>query len=102
MPAFARIAERMSEDPRHTDAHRHSIYHRAEIEQSSTCGCFGCLQIFPSHEIAQWCDKNLEEASWTALCPYCEIDSVIGSNSGFPIEPAFLSALNQRFFGFRT
>ena len=45
------------------------------LEKSSVCGCFHCLQTFPSHEITEYVDKGL-----TAVCPKCGVDSVIGDN----------------------
>jgi len=34
-----------------------------------------------------------------AICPYCGIDAVIGSESGFPIDdPDFLKEMNEHWF----
>jgi hypothetical protein len=33
----------------------------------------------------------------TALCPRCGIDSVIGSDSGFPVERGFLRRMKQHW-----
>jgi len=86
-------------------AHKHSIHHRSEIARSQECGCFYCLHIFPPSEIEDWVDwppgtpedKELELGT-TALCPKCGIDSVIGDQSGFPIERAFLESMNKHWF----
>ena len=78
-------------------AHRHSIRHREEVLASSLCGCFCCCAIFPPTEIVEWTDDR-EGIGQTALCPRCAIDSVIGSNSGYPITRAFLSAMKARWF----
>jgi hypothetical protein len=69
-------------------AHKHSIHHREEVLSSDPCGCFYCLAVFPPSEILEWVDE-IESIGQTALCPKCGIDSVIGSNSGYPIEPDF-------------
>lgn len=85
--------------PDHIRAHTHSIRHREEILASEVCGCFYCLATFPPPEIEEWVDVN--EASPegdTALCPRCGIDSVIGSESGYPITPEFLSTMRQHWF----
>jgi len=74
-------------------AHKHSIYNRAELEKSSSCGCFYCLAIFPPSEIYDWIDEGR-----TALCPKCPVDSVIGSASGYPITPKFLGGMHERWF----
>jgi hypothetical protein len=80
--------------PDHIRAHKHCIHNRAELEASETSGCFYCLKIFPPHQIQGWVDNKS-----TALCPYCGIDSVIGSVSRFPIEAAFLAEMERYWFG---
>jgi hypothetical protein len=76
-------------------AHRHSSKHRDEIAASPVCGCFYCHAVFGPERIERW----LAEGSGTALCPNCDIDSVIGSASGFPVDdPAFLSAMHAHWF----
>jgi len=44
-----------------------------QIFESEICGCFFCIRIYSKNEIVEWVDDGQ-----TALCPYCEIDSVIG------------------------
>lgn len=80
-------------DPSHIKAHKHSSIHRVELKASTFCGCFYCLAVFPPNEITQWIDDDQ-----TALCPKCEIDSVIGSASGFPITPDFLMRVHDHWF----
>ncbi len=75
-------------------AHRHSIYHRAEVEESTACGCFYCESIFPPQAIGRWID----EGPGTALCPHCGIDAVIGDKAGYPITPEFLAAMKAHWF----
>lgn len=75
-------------------AHKHSIRHREEIQESSLCGCFYCLETFPPQEIVDWIDDGE-----CALCPKCGIDSVIGDRSGFHIEKTFLEAMRSHWFG---
>lgn len=75
-------------------AHRHSLRHRADVERSDRCGCFYCRAIFAPSTIDRWVDDGD-----TALCPHCEIDSVIGDASGFPIDDAFLRRMHARWFG---
>lgn len=83
-------------------AHRHSANHRAEIEASTDCGCFHCLQIFPSLEITAWSGWDAPtpgepetENALTALCPRCGSESVIGDKSGFSIDAHFLNLMNE-------
>ena len=77
----------------HIAAHRHSLVNRAELQKSETCGCFYCLAIFPPTKIADWIDDGQ-----TAICPYCPVDSVIGSASGYPITSEFLGRMHAHWF----
>lgn len=74
-------------------AHNRSIRHKAELGMSDKCGCYYCQQTFEPKQITEWCDKGV-----TALCPFCGIDSVIGSASGFDLTPEFLQEMNERWF----
>ena len=80
-------------DDDHLVAHDHCSNHRAELQKSESCGCFYCLAIFPTSRINQWIDQEQ-----TALCPECEIDSVIGSASGYPITKEFLERMHAHWF----
>ena len=76
------------------DAHKHSINNYKELENSKICGCFYCKKIFEPKEINDWIlDREL-----TAKCPYCDIDSVIGDASSYPITKEFLNAMYKRWF----
>jgi hypothetical protein len=85
----------------HIIAHKRSIYHKREIINSEICGCFYCKKIFPPSEIEEWTDTSKPEAEHTAFCPYCGIDSVIGSKSGYPITEKFLSRMNKHWFSIK-
>ena len=74
-------------------AHEYCTNNKSEILNNNICGCFYCLKIFNSKEIESW--LIIEE---TALCPYCGIDSVIGSNSGYKISLQFLKKMNKYWF----
>jgi hypothetical protein len=80
------------------DAHTHSTNHRAEIEGSEICGCFHCCRTFQPGEIREWVDSDADGIGQCALCPYCGIDSVIGSLSGYPVEREFLRAMERYWF----
>jgi hypothetical protein len=86
-------------------AHKHSSRHRAEIMSSNQCGCFDCLEIFVPSEVQDWVDwpkgtpDDLElESGMTALCPFCGIDSVVGTSSGFPVNSEFLRQMRKHWF----
>jgi hypothetical protein len=74
-------------------AHKTSSCHRKLLSESDTCGCFYCLDIFDYQEITKWVDHDD-----TAMCPSCDIDSVIGSASGYPITQEFLGAMKKHWF----
>lgn len=83
--------------PASVRAHRHSIHHREEILSSQCCGCFYCCSIFSPTEIDRWTDE-WEKIGQTALCPHCGIDSVVGSESGYPITKEFLNQMKSYWF----
>jgi hypothetical protein len=85
------------DDQSHIVAHEHTNQHWNEILKSNNCGCFFCLRIFSPLEILEWTDNES-----TAICPYCSIDSVIGSASGFPITKDFLSKMERHWFGMQS
>jgi hypothetical protein len=79
-------------------AHKQSSNHRAEIEASTTCGCFYCENLFAPQEIEDWTDDDADGVGQTALCPRCGIDSVIGDKSGYPVTPDFLAEMRRHWF----
>jgi acetone carboxylase gamma subunit len=84
------------EDNPTVSAHEHCSNNERELERSEKCGCFYCLEIYPSSEINQWIGKR--KGFRTAICPKCGIDSVIGSASGYPLKEHFLQELNDYWF----
>lgn len=81
------------------EAHAYSNNHKAALEKDNLCGCFYCLEMFPPSKIDEWIiDDNPCDYLGTAICPYCEIDSVIGESSGYPITKEFLAAMNKIWF----
>jgi hypothetical protein len=90
----------MTDFPTSTDhirAHDHSYRNRDEIDRSEICGCFFCISIFSPLSITEWVHED-DGIGQTALCPYCEVDSVIGSHSGFSITHPFLSLMYLSWF----
>ena len=67
---------------------------RKALLKDSVCGCFHCGKIFPPTEIVRY----LDEGNGTAVCPYCNTDSVIGESSGYPITDAFLEKMNKLWY----
>ena len=73
----------------------HAESNRDEIRASDLCGCFRCLAVFPPGRVRLW----IGDGDFSALCPECGIDSVIGSASELPITAEFLTRMNQHWFG---
>jgi len=76
-----------------TTAHAFCNQNRAQIEASTSCGCFYCTAIFEASRIKEWVDRDT-----TALCPECGIDAVLASASGVPLTQDFLSAMRRHWF----
>ena len=87
------------------EAHTHCASHRTEVETSTDCGCFHCLDVYGPEEIEEWLEEATGDfasppSTWTAFCPRCTIDSVIGDASGPPVkDAAFLKAMYEFWFG---
>ncbi|WP_283119197.1 hypothetical protein [Neisseria elongata] len=39
-----------------------------------------------------------DDGQYTAWCPYCGIDSIIGENCGYEITPKLLAAMKDYWF----
>jgi len=76
------------------EAHKFSFNNMADLKHLQKCGCFCCTKIFMSDEIKDYID---DKPYGTAICPYCDIDSIIGETSGYPITKEFLSSM-QRYW----
>ncbi|MEH2450459.1 cytoplasmic protein [Nostoc sp.] len=72
---------------------QYSINNREQIEVSEKAGCYYCLSIFAPKKNCEYCDWGA-----TVLCPKCGIDSVIGLNSGHPIDLETFKKLHQYWF----
>ena len=76
------------------EAHKFSSDNKKYLVEDTKCGCFYCLHIFDPKQI----DSYLNEKSGTALCPYCQIDSVIPEKSGYKITKEFLEEMHKYWF----
>ena len=80
-------------------AYKYSSNNKPELETNQKCGCFNCLKIFNSSEIAEWVtDDNPADKYGTAICPKCSVDSVIGECTGYPITDDFLGDMYNLWF----
>lgn len=87
--------------PEIKEAHKHSFKNKDEILASEICGCFGCLAIMNPTEITWFVEEQEVDGKKlsTAMCPHCNIDTVIGSSSGYPITRDFLMEMNHHWCG---
>lgn len=73
-----------------------SYANKTRLSVPQKCGCFYCLRLFSSEAIVDW---SVDKPDWTAICPYCGIDSVIGENDGYPLTEDFLEEMFEEWFG---
>lgn len=74
-----------------------SIRNWPQIVSSKYVGCYYCLKIFPATKIIDVPDK-----SGTALCPYCNTDSLLGDSSPYTINLDNLKTLQKNWFRHST
>ena len=79
-------------------AHPFSFKNEAYLLPPQRCGCFSCLAIFRSSELEESDFVPEDDGQYTACCPYCGIDSVIGENCGYAITPELLAAMKDYWF----
>lgn len=77
------------------NAHRFCDNNKQALQKDRICGCFYCLNIFSPSEITNYVEIG---TLGSALCPYCDIDSVIGESSGYPITREFLQQMKEYWF----
>jgi hypothetical protein len=75
-------------------AHKHSSFHKKQLQKEQVSGCFCCCKTFSSKKLEFYYDDGQ-----TAYCPCCYIDSVIGESSGYEITEEFLIAMEDYYFG---
>jgi len=76
-------------DPRY--APKMAMHNRNTLKDK--CGCYHCAKIFTIQDITEWTDNND-----TALCPFCNVDSVISEEKDFTLNEDLLKKLNQYWF----
>ncbi len=73
-------------------AHIASAKNKEQVKESTVCGCFRCLSVFPASEVERFLSDG------TAICPHCGVDAVLGEKSGFPITKEFLEHMKTVWF----
>lgn len=79
------------------DAHKHCIANEDEVLVSDFCGCFYCCRIFKPNSIKYFTNEK-HELMRTAHCPYCDMDTVVGTYSKYTINSTFLHEMNEYWF----
>lgn len=82
-------------------AHKATIYHEKDIQNSSVCTCFYCSHQFDPHKekALEWLDETNPKGR-TLVCPMCGIDCIVGDASGFPVtDDDFIIACTEAWFG---
>ena len=67
--------------------------HREILLKSRQCGCFFCHRIFSPDLIKEWIDNEQ-----TAICPYCEVDAILGDLSVPDLTEDFLVGMHVGWF----
>lgn len=76
-------------------AHEHLTHNKEELANSDACSCCYCLKTFSPSEIIDWVGSG----GTTAICPYCDINAVLGSDSKLPFEDVdFLQTMYDYWF----
>ena len=77
---------------------KYSLKNREYLIRPQLCGCFYCLTIFHSTELKEDDFLAEDDGQYTAWCPYCGIDSIIGEDCGYEITPELLAAMKGYWF----
>lgn len=72
-----------------------SIYNEEEIERTILCACFSCQKKFFSSEIRDW--VVMDGHKKTAICPFCDSDTVIPDDGRGDITIEKLKALKDYY-----
>jgi hypothetical protein len=76
-------------------------WHEDSILKSKNCGCFHCVEIYPSTDIVEWMDESEtcpRGKGKTAVCPRCGIDSVLPDFTVPGLDIAMLKLMHSEYF----
>lgn len=90
------------------ELHKHSFNNKEELEKSKICGCFYCYSFPIINAVNNWSISFTNDN--TGICPYCNVDSIIGDicinikNDGdkdkfYDEFFEILEKMHDRFFG---
>lgn len=76
------------------EAHKYSFANKKMLVNENKCGCFYCYENFSPKEIDEWCEDHPE---WTATCPNCGMDPIIGKSIGYPLTKESLEKMPKEW-----
>jgi hypothetical protein len=93
LPTLLEVA--MSSSPNLDQIHDAAINNRHTIEVSTRCGCFSCEAMFHGWEVTDYTERD-----FSAICPRCQIDSVLPERlpGGAELNQALLRSMRVRYF----
>lgn len=77
--------------------YRLSSRNRDSVQGTRQCGCFHCLRTFEASAVANWVPQA-DGVEVTALCPFCDIDSVLPARDGTEVDADMLRAMHAYWF----
>ena len=69
-------------------------FNRKALMASQIAACVYCMKEFSPSRIVDWVDEGSDDE--TALCPYCDIDAVVGFNGA--VDAAWIADENRKRF----
>ncbi len=75
------------------EAHKHTIRNREELEKSEFVFCISCRSFVQPSDVTEFVDGGQ-----TGLCPFCDVDALIGDACGIRLTDKLLSDLHYKYF----
>ncbi|MFZ1392128.1 MAG: hypothetical protein WAS23_11115 [Dokdonella sp.] len=69
-------------------------FNRKALKESQIAVCVYCMKEFSPSKIIEWVDEG--SGGETALCPYCDIDAVVGFNGA--VDAAWVADEHRKRF----
>lgn len=71
-----------------------ALKNRKALEESASAGCYQCLAVIPTQDVADWTDWGQ-----TGLCPMCGCDCLIADSHGVPLDEEHLKKIHDYWLG---
>ena len=81
---------------KYRDAHDAAFANWQLVKKSKMCGCICCCRTYSASDVVDWC--NEQDGNRTAICPRCDVDSVIPDASGWSLDEEFLTEMKRWWF----